>query len=190
VTKVVIVTAAVMCVLGCGVDADGTTAPAAEPVPVAADAEPGILEHPFTADQISEEWTEGLEITIRRWTPDAEVFELWKVVRDDDDGVDIESAVLDRDSARVGETATHRSGWVELRDHASFPADRATREWVTRETALGELEGWLYTVSDPETPRVSEFFFAESLPGAPVFVHVLVDGEVVEIFEQIERNRR
>lgn len=57
------------------------------------------------------------------------------------------------------------------------------------ETPLGELEGWLYTVSDPTTGTVTEFFFADGLPGAPVFVHVLKDGEIVEIFEQIERVR-
>jgi hypothetical protein len=44
-------------------------------------------------------------------------------------------------------------------------------------------------MSDPSGGAVTEFFFAEALPGAPVFVHVFSDGEVVEIFEQVERIR-
>jgi hypothetical protein len=36
---------------------------------------------------------------------------------------------------------------------------------------------------------VTEFFFADDLPGAPVTVHVLKDDAVVEIFEQVERSR-
>jgi hypothetical protein len=42
-------------------------------------------------------------------------------------------------------------------------------------------------VTDPATGAVSELFFAEPLPGAPLFVHVFRDSELVEIFEQVER---
>jgi hypothetical protein len=167
---------------GPGKDADGASS-AEAPAPV-------ILDHPFSAEQIRGEWADGLVIEIRRWTPTAEAFERWTVVRADADGVDIESVVIDRNGQPLGEPSTQTSTWVQLRDHASFPADRATREKASRETPLGTLDGWLYTVGDPAGGVVSEFFFAESLPGAPVFVHVRRDGEIIEIFEQIERSNR
>ena len=175
--------------LSCG------TGAAPEPVePTAGPSEeeaaaPAILERPFSAEQIRDEWIEGFTVTIRRWTPEAEVFERWVVIAADADGVDIESTVTDADGTLLSEPTVQHSSWVDLRDHASFPADRATREAVVRETPLGELHGWLYTVTDPASGVVTEFFFADDLPGAPVFVHVLRDGEVVEIFEQVERSR-
>lgn len=183
--KLVIVLVGVVSMLACAAGSDEPAEPVADPAVGEAEQTSEILERPFTAEQIRDEWLEGLRITIRKWTPEAEALELWTVVEADAEGVDIESVVLDDSGVGVGETVSHRSGWVELRDHASFPADRATRERVQRETALGKLDGWLYTVADAS--RTSEFFFAESLPGAPVFVHVLLDGEVVEVFEQVER---
>ncbi|HSN54582.1 MAG TPA: hypothetical protein VLT32_07900 [Candidatus Sulfomarinibacteraceae bacterium] len=151
--------------------------------------EPASLETPFTAEEIRDEWVEGLEITVRRWTPSAEAFESWAVVAADNAGVDIAAVRVDADGAPVGEPAARHSTWAELRDHAAFPADLAVRERMFRETPLGRFEGWLYTVDDPSSGTVNEFFFAESLPGAPLQVRVLRDGEVVEIFEQVERSR-
>lgn len=187
-TKYLIVLAGVISMLACAAGSDVPEEPVVEPATNEVELASEILERPFTAEQIRGEWVDGLRITIRKWSPEAEVFELWTVVQTDAEGVDIESAVLGESGVGVGEAVSHHSGWVELRDHASFPADRATRDRVTRETALGELDGWLYTVADPDGSRKSEFFFAESLPGAPVFVHVLQGGEVVEIFEQVERS--
>lgn len=187
-TKYMILLAGVICVLACSAGSDASGEPVAEPAPLEIET-PEILDRPFTAEQIRDEWVDGLRITIRKWAPEAEAYELWTVVQTDAEGVDIESVVLDDGGAAAGEAVSHRSGWIELRDHASFPADRATRERVSRETALGELDGWLYTVAGPDASRTSRFFFAESLPGAPVFVHVLQSGEVVEIFEQVARVR-
>jgi hypothetical protein len=166
----------------------GSEPPAAEPVSVEGPA-PAILPTPFTADQIRDEWIRGFELRIRRWTAEAEAFEHWKVIAADDEGVDIESVSLTADGTPTGDPRVQHSSWTQLRDHASFPADRSKREETTRTTPLGELEGWLYTVEDPGTGVVSEFFFAHGLAGAPVFVHVIHDGEIVEIFEQIERSR-
>jgi hypothetical protein len=41
------------------------------------------------------------------------------------------------------------------------------------------LQGWFYTVGDSN---------GDTMPGAPVFVHVVNNGEVVEVFEQVERS--
>jgi len=175
--------------VACGAGSEPDAVVAAEDTAKEVDPLPALLDRPFTADQIRDEWNEGFELRIRRWTPTAEIFEVWTVVSADADGVDIESKAVDATGAPIGEARVQTSTWAQLRDHASFPVDRATRDSVGRETPLGELQGWLYTVSDPSGGSVTEFFFAKTLPGAPVFVHVLSDGEVVEIFEQVERAR-
>ncbi len=178
--------------LGCGASPAPATAESVETaveIPKEAGPVPSLLDRPFTAEQIRDEWIEGFQLRIRQWTPETEVLEVWTVVRVDADTVDIESKAEGADHGVTSESRVETSSWVQLRDHASFPADRATREMVSRETPLGELRGWLYTVTDPKSGVVTEFFFAEELPGAPVFVHVLREGEVVEIFEQIGRHR-
>ena len=147
-----------------------------------------ILPRPFTADQIRDEFVPGLTIELLRHTPAGESRDRWTVVAADAEGVAIESAVLDAEDKPVGELKVERSAWVELRDHATFPADRSTREEVTRDTPLGRLAGWLYTVRDPGAGTVSEFFFATFLPGAPVEMRVTKGGETV--FEMVQRVRR
>jgi hypothetical protein len=188
-TSTVLIGFWILCTCGCGANPDPDPAPFVAVEPAARDAVPTILDRPFTAEQIRDEWIEGFELEVRRWTPAVEVFERWTVVRADDEGVDIRSEVVGDDGSPLRKSTVQTSSWVQLRNHATFPADRATREAVSRETPLGELHGWLYTVTEPATGLVTEFFFADGLPGAPAFVHVLRDGEVVEIFEQIERVR-
>ena len=102
----------------------------------------------------------GLTLELHRKTAEGETLERWTVMAADDDGAYIEHATLDESGAVTGEPALQRSGWIELRDHATFKADRSRREAVTRVTALGELDGWLYTVDDADTGTLSEFFFA------------------------------
>jgi hypothetical protein len=184
-----IVTVAALFTAACGTGTEEAATEATESTPARTAPVATLLEYPFSAEEIRNEWVVGFTLKVRRWTADAEAFETWTVVDADADGVDIESALLDPSGEPVSESAVQRSTWVQLRDHASFPADRATREAVTRDTPLGELGGWLYSVGDPSGGVVTEFFFADDLPGAPVTVHVLKDDAVVEIFEQVERSR-
>lgn len=179
----------ILWVAACGTGPEEAALNVVEERPIRPEPVDILLDHPFSAEQIRDEWVEGFRLKIRHWTPEAEVFEEWTVVNADDQGVDIETIVFDREGVVVSESSTQRSTWVRLRDHASFPSDRATREVATRDTSLGELDGWLYIVGDPTGKSVTEFFFAESLPGAPVTMQTTSDGEVVEIFEQIERTR-
>jgi hypothetical protein len=175
--------------LGCGVPSGPETAESTAPAEETAEAAPVILERPFTAEEIRDEWTVGFELRARRWTPDSESFERWRVVYADDAVVDIESTEITTSGDQVGEPAIGRSTWIELRDHASFPAERASRSRRTLATMLGKHEGWLYTVTDPDNGAVSEFFFADACPGAPVMYRTMVDGEELFRFEQVERSR-
>lgn len=176
----------------------GCGAPETAPVPDDSTATPGaaaepsdavMLETPFTAEQIRDEWTPGLRLLMRRSTPGEVRLERWTVLRADAEGCEIEFAAVDASGAVSGEPVVQRSTWVELRDHASFPAAGATREWVTRETALGSMEGWLYRVPDEGTGTISEFFFAPALPGAPVQMRAFEGEQVVFELEQVERTR-
>ncbi len=151
--------------------------------------DPSILRRPFTAEQIRDEWVKGFSIDMARRTPEGVLVERWTVMDADDEGVEIEFVPLDDSGNRTAERTSQRSTWTELRNHATFPADRSTVERVTRETALGSLEGWHYTVRDEEEGTVTEFFFASSLPGAPVQMRTTRHGQIVMELEQVARRR-
>ncbi len=157
-------------------------APAARP-------EPGLLPMPFTADEIREEWVEGLTLVMHTKTPEGETRDRWTVVAADTEGVDIRFAPIDAAGNAAGEPRDERSGWVELRDHASYPADTASLEEVTRDTALGRLDCWLYRVRDDATGSETEVLFAKQLPGAPVEMRMSKDGTEIMEMLQVERHR-
>lgn len=187
--------AAVAMTVGCGV-AFVEHVPAAEPTAsperlegVTDPSDPSRLQTPYTAAEIRDGWVEGLEVVMRRWTPDGTVRERWTVVEADEAGCVTRIERLGPDGEPAGEPISGRSTWEELRRHASFPAERAQRRWVDRETALGALEGWIYTVEDPDAGTVTEFFFADRYPGAPAWMGVRAGDDVIMELEQVERRR-
>ena len=151
--------------------------------------DPSILERPFTADEIRDEWIPGLILMLRRTGSEGVGVERWTVLKADDEGVDIESVDTDDNGNATGEPKVNHSTWFELRDHATFAADRSTREWVSRSTTLGVFDGWLYRVSDPDADTMTEFFFVPTLPGAPVQMRIFKKGTVIFELEQIIRMR-
>lgn len=182
-----IVLALVFLYFGCGGGTDLGEQPEA-----VVDLDPddrSILMRPFSAEEIRDEWVPGFRLLMRRSYPERTLIERWTVVSADEEGVEIEYATLLDDGSVEGEPAIVRSGWVELRDHASFSATHSTREWVNRETALGDFEGWLYRVAEPGAAVVNEFFFVPGLPGAPVQLHTLEGEETVFELEQTARLR-
>ena len=149
--------------------------------------DPSILRRPFTAEQIREAWAPGLVIDVHRYGPEGDAHERWTVVSADAEGADIEYAALDGSGEPTGKADVQRALWVELRDHATFPAASSTVEDTTLDTSLGTLEGWLYTTRDEEAGTVTELFFARDLPGAPVEVTMKRGEEVVMEMAQISR---
>jgi len=150
--------------------------------------DPTILKRPFTAEEIRAEMIEGFSVLLRRSTPDATNLERWTVVKADDKAVEIEYTSVAEDGTPTGASFTESSTWMELRDHATFAAATSTREWTSRSTAFGELEGWLYRV-EQDDGTVQEFFFAAAMPGAPVLMRVLDGQTAILEFEQLERQR-
>ena len=137
-----------------------------------------FLPTPFTADQIGEAWKEGYEMTMRVWTPDREVVSRTRVESWSRDAIETSEQEVDDSGVAVGEKTLSSSTWESLRDHARFPAANTTRIRTERETALGSLEGWLYTVNGSDG-SISEFFFADRYPGPPVSFSKTTDGTLV-----------
>lgn len=151
--------------------------------------DPTILRRPFTAQQIRGEMVPGLRVMIRITTPERETVERWSVLDADADFVEIEYAEVPDQGAGAGEVGSRRSSWIELRDHATFPAQRSTRERETMDTALGTFEGWMYRVQSEDGTRRDEFFFADEIPGAPLLMRTLENGDEVYRMEQFARLR-
>ena len=147
------------------------------------------LPRPFTAEQIRDEWVEGLTVVMRSVSPEGESRQRWTVVDADETGAVIEFAPIDAKGEVADAPRTERSTWNQLRDHATFAASSATREAVTRETPLGKYEGWLYRVPDPEQGTVTEFFFASELPGAPLVMRVSREGRTLMELTQVSRSK-
>lgn len=160
--------------------------PAAAP-PAAAPASGETLPTPFTAGEIREVWQPGLELVLRFRSPGREEWQRWTVATADADGCEIDYQLLAADGQPLGEPDRKRSSWAELRDHALFPVESARRERYQRETPLGALEGWLYTVGEPEAGTETRMLFADRLPGAPVWMATTAGGEVVLEVVQMER---
>ncbi len=81
---------------------------------------------------------------------------------------------------------TKRASWDELRQHASYDKATTRRARDVMDTAFGRLEGWTYVQTEGET--VSSWFFADRLPGPPVYMTVVEGDEVKARMVQIERS--
>lgn len=126
-----------------------------------------FLPTPYSAEEIRDAWQEGRRVTMRMETPSGVTVVRTTVVGWSPEAATVAEMTLDAGGEPLSDPEVTESRWEELRDHARFPADRATRGREHRETPLGELDGWLYRVEDPDG-GVSEFFFADAYPGPPV----------------------
>ncbi len=161
--------------------------PVAEEPPVLEAGEAESLPVPFTAEQIRDEWTPGLTLVLHFNFPDRQEWQRWTVVGADSEGAQIEYQALDAQGQPAAPPQRAPSSWGDLRDHALFPAAEARRERGSRQTVLGELEGWLYTVHDPQAETMTEFFFADELPGAPVWFESRSGEQIILTVQQIAR---
>lgn len=164
---------------GCGGE------PVEEAPPLAAET----LEPPFTAEQIRDEWTPGLTLVLHFLFEQRQEWQRWTVVEADADGAVIQYQPLDEQGRPAGPPERAPSLWRELRDHALFPAAEARRERTRRETALGTFDGWLYTVEDPRVETLTVYFFADELPGAPLWMEARSGERRLLTLNQIARQR-
>jgi hypothetical protein len=128
---------------------------------------PGHAPTPFTADEIRRGCPTGRTITARTEAagrPDQ--VDITVYVETDDDG-----AVLESNGTR------HRVTWIELQNHASFPAEVTTIHDDVVEGPLGRMECLGYRVVADAT--TSTFWFAKDRPGMPVLFTTETDGTLV-----------
>ncbi len=147
-----------------------------------------LLPYPFTAEQIRDAMPVGLVVMVENITSQGSARQQWTVLAAGAEGLTIEYVDLSADGEVSGEPVSQPATWIALRDHASFPSSLAHREEASRETALGKLDGWLYTVTDSKAGTVTELFFAKDYPGAPVHLTVTKGKEQLLLMQQLERH--
>jgi hypothetical protein len=143
------------------------------------------LPTPFTAEEIRDAWRPGRTVTMSIESAAGETISRTTVIGWSPERVEYSEQRLDPERGAVGEAVTSSAGWEELQGHARFRADLASRERLRTETPLGELDGWLYRVSDGAGAS-QELFFADAYPGPPVVFSGTAEGEVTFRARQIE----
>jgi hypothetical protein len=133
---------------------------------------------PFTAAEIRDAFEVGREVRTLTVRAGAEPYVLVRrnLSADHEAGV-YEVWTESPDGVRLSEPEEGRSGWLELQGHASMPADVTTIDPVEIELPMGRYEGLRYTRVTGD--KVDTFWFALSLPGAPVRIEFRVADEVV-----------
>lgn len=133
---------------------------------------------PFSAAQIRDGWVLGRIVRSVMTRAGAEPFvHVTKNVGADDEGGTYEVWTETVDGTRLSEPEEGHSTWLELQGHASMPIDATTIEPMTVDVPMGRFEGCRYARTDGD--RVDTFWFALSLPGAPVRIESRVGDNVV-----------
>lgn len=138
---------------------------------------PGHAPTPFTADEIRDGCPAGRAMrlrTERKGEPPSG--RLIRFVEVDADGALQEVQQLDGSGTPVGDPVTHRSSWLDLQEHASYPAATLTIEDAMLELEFGRFATLLYRVRGSEGEE--RFWFARALPGMPVRYEAR-DGDAV-----------
>lgn len=132
---------------------------------------------PFTATEIRDACPAGRTIRLLVERPGLTSYvRVNRFVAVDADGAEHEGEDLTEDGAPAGVPEAHRSSWMDLQSHASFPRCRTSIEEETIEIPVGRLDCLRYTVSDG--PNREVFWFAKDKPGMPVRF-ATVEGDVV-----------
>jgi hypothetical protein len=140
---------------------------------------PGHAPTPFTAAEIRDRCPAGRTMRLRVEPEEGEAYERRiRFVEVDEAGAVQEFTRLSASGDAVGDVVTHRSTWLDLQEHASYPAERASIEPDELELPFGRLACLRYTV-DGDGDEVERFWFARSLPGMPVRYESVRGGRVV-----------
>ncbi|WP_022888962.1 hypothetical protein [Agromyces italicus] len=142
---------------------------------------PGLLPTPFTAEEIRAAAGAGKTIRLLVELPGGERFErVNRFTELDDDGATLSQWRLDGDGAVDGPVTSERVTWLELQEHAAFPAEHTTRGSEALELPIGRVECLRYEVEHgPDHSNVSRFWFALDHPGMPVRYEIPMPSGVV-----------
>ena len=128
---------------------------------------PGTAPTPFTADEIRAGCPAGRTITLLVEPAGAPPWQrVNRFVDADAEGATLQRWRVGPDGEPDGEVAAARTTWLQLQQHASFPADAVTVAPDTVELPMGTFATLRYTVVDDD--GVATFWFAHDFPGMPV----------------------
>jgi hypothetical protein len=163
---------------------DATSDPPAAPDPPEKPEKKGpVVAAPFTWEQIRAATKSGrtyrYRVEIPGKAPRERVLTFTKV---DDDGCEI----------FAGGDNPKRKGWPQLQKDAEFPKDRVTITEESIKIPGGKFDCLVYEVRGKEG-EVTTYYFAKSLPGAPVMFFTEVDGKrrkTTTLLQHIQGNLR
>jgi hypothetical protein len=133
---------------------------------------------PYTAAQIKEATKVGRKYTFKIEVPDEPAqFQVMEFTAVTAEGATLKQTTLDKDKAPAGETIEDQVTWNDLESHAHFPKDatRMTEEDLT--VPAGTFPCKVYRVTEAEI--VNTYWFAKTLPGAPIKVEAREGDKVV-----------
>lgn len=183
--RFVLVTAALF--LGaCGSPAKVATAPAntAPEAPAAAPAAAAapkveMAPAPYTPAQIRDASATGRRIVFKVEEPGKpDVKRVIEFTKSDATGAEVHSSTIDS-SGRVLDSSNDHATWEELQSHGMFPKDKVDVKHRTISVPIGTLECQVYKVTG-EGDEVTTFYFADTLPGPPVFYFTEKGGKRVK----------
>ena len=136
---------------------------------------PGDAPTPYSAGEIRGALPEGSWIRFTREVAGGpEVVVEFRFGNSSDEEAALEVATLDEAGNAMAEPKRSRPAWKELQSHASFSQGKTAITRTARDTFKGRLDCWLYEVRDGET--LTKYWFAETLPGPPVFLEEYKGG--------------
>jgi len=147
---------------------------------------------PYTAAQIREANPPGTRLVFRlESTGQPVALRVIEFVGGDATLAVVESSMLTEQGQPIGDVDRSEATWVELRDHAAFPATRTRRVRSTATVPVGQLDVWQYTVESEEDGALvtTRFSFALDRPGPPVLLEQEVNGQVTLRMALVEDSR-
>lgn len=137
---------------------------------------------PFSAEQIRDATRVGRTYRFRQ-EEESEPSREYRIefVAVDPEGCTIRRTNLGPDGQSTSPPQESRATWTELRDHAQFPRARTTITRETIEVPAGRFDAVKYTVQARMAGHLTaqRYWFATSMPGAPVRVTHERDGVVI-----------
>ena len=147
---------------------------------------------PYTAAQIREANPPGTRLVFRlESTGQPAVLRVIEFVGGDATLAVLEQSILSEKGEPLGAADHSEATWVELRDHAAFPAASTDRVRSIATVPVGQFEVWKYTVETEEdgAPVITRFSFALDRPGPPVLLEQELDGQVTLRMALVEDSR-
>lgn len=138
---------------------------------------------PFSAEVIRDATGEGRTYRYRVAGNDGRAEQVIRFTEVDLSGALVETTVMNARGEAAGEPRLKRVSWEDLERHAHFPPRTTVVDKPCR-TPAGSFECLVYTVRDADGE--TRFFFAKSLPGAPVRVTADRSGREVMVMELLE----